>query len=101
MINSLRSLSSLVLVVGFFTSCLNNSSSPAPSSAIIITHASPDAPNLDMYVDGGLSLSNLPYGTDTGYLAINPGTFQFDFTQNGSTTSLLTHSVPFESNKFY
>lgn len=97
----LRSLSAILLLIVSLSSCLKDSPPAPAASAVLITHASPNAPSLDMYVDGALSLYNIPYGTDTGYAAINPGTFQFDFTPTGNTASLLTQSITFGSNIYY
>jgi len=101
MINSLRSLSALFLVVVFFSSCLKDDPPPPAAGNIMITHASPNAPDLDMYVDAKLAAINISYGTDTGYLQINPGTFRIDFSQADSTRSLAYQTFTFESNKFY
>lgn len=101
MMKYLRSLFALLLVTLTFTACLKDSSSAPPASAVLFTNASPNFSAFDLYVDGALSLYNIPYGTDTGYAAINPGTFKFDFTATGSTTALLTQSITFGSNIYY
>jgi len=92
----------LVLIVTSLSSCLKNNLGPSQSpGAVLIVHASPNAPNIDMYVDGARSLYNISYGSDTGYAIINPGTYSFAFTQTGNTTPLVTQSFTFEGGKLY
>lgn len=39
-------------------------------SELRVAHLSPDAPNVDVYVDGAIVLTDVPYTTVSGYLAV-------------------------------
>jgi hypothetical protein len=46
-----------------------------PTNAQVrVVHASPDAPNVDVYVDNTLAISNLPFGQATALLPVPGGT---------------------------
>ncbi|MFP8957720.1 DUF4397 domain-containing protein [Natrialbaceae archaeon A-CW3] len=47
----------------------------APLTAVRVAHFSPDAPAVDIYVDGDRIVSDLEYETLTPYLELEPGTY--------------------------
>ncbi|MFP9191330.1 DUF4397 domain-containing protein [Natronosalvus vescus] len=47
----------------------------APLTAVRVAHFSPDAPAVDIYVDGDRIVSELEYETLTPYLELEPGTY--------------------------
>jgi hypothetical protein len=51
-----------------------------------ILHASPDAPNVDIYIDSGLVLANVPYPTASNYLAISAGAHNIKINAAGTST---------------
>ena len=51
---------------------------PALNAAWRVTHASPDAPNVNIYVNGNQILSNVPYGVSSGDIAIPAGSFSVE-----------------------
>lgn len=52
-----------------------------------LVHASPDAPNVDIYANGGLLLGDVPWLAATGYLAVAPGTYTVDIRAAGASPS--------------
>jgi len=48
-----------------------------------VMHASPDTPNVDIYLDGQKIISNLGYKGLSGYLAVTPGMHRIKVTQAG------------------
>lgn len=58
-------------------------------SFIRFLHASPNAPNLDIYIDGKKAVSNLPYGNLAGYAALQAGSHKIDTYLAGQTTNLI------------
>jgi hypothetical protein len=48
-----------------------------------VVHASPDAPNVDVYLDGKRVLSDVPFGTLSGFLDVPPGTYEATITAAG------------------
>lgn len=49
-----------------------------------VVHASPDAPAVDVYVDGDLTLEDVPFKADSGYLEIPGGTYNVEVFAAGS-----------------
>lgn len=62
-------------------------SSEAPSddmgAAVSVAHFSPDAPNVDVYVDDERVLADVAYGTVSEYLELQPGTYTVTITAAG------------------
>jgi hypothetical protein len=52
-------------------------------AAVRVVHASPDAPNVDVYVDGSKVLSDVPFGAISDYLSLEPGTYTVKITAAG------------------
>lgn len=52
-------------------------------ACVSVVHASPDAPNVDIYVDGDLTLSNLGFGWWSEWLALPAGEYQVQVTPTG------------------
>ncbi|SFC28715.1 protein of unknown function [Halobiforma haloterrestris] len=55
----------------------------APEAAVRVAHFSPDAPNVDVYVEGDRVLADVAYGDVSPYLEIAPGTYQVTITAAG------------------
>lgn len=51
-----------------------------PDAAVRVAHFSPDAPDVDVYVDGTQVLADVSYGTVSEYLEIAPGTYTVQIT---------------------
>ncbi|WP_265112496.1 DUF4397 domain-containing protein [Halosolutus halophilus] len=54
-----------------------------PGAAVRVAHFSPDAPNVDVYVDGNRVLADVAYGDVSPYLEIEPGTYRIKITASG------------------
>lgn len=67
---------------------------PGTSSASIrVVNLSPDAPTIDLVIQGGATLAtNKAYRTLSSFATIAPGTYTFEFRQRGTTTVLATLS---------
>ncbi|MEM7048014.1 MAG: DUF4397 domain-containing protein [Acidobacteriota bacterium] len=76
--------------------------SPAPLNAVIsvdggspgagmvrvrVVHASPDAPNVDVRVDGGLAFENIPFEQVTDYAMLPAGTYQVQVEPAGANNA--------------
>ncbi|ELY78565.1 DUF4397 domain-containing protein [Natrinema pallidum] len=55
----------------------------APGAAVRIAHFSPDAPNVDVYIDDDRVLADVAYGDVSPYLEIEPGTYTVTITAAG------------------
>jgi hypothetical protein len=74
-----------------------------------IYHASPTAADVDIYLvgEGGAidgvtpALTNIPFGANTGYLALSAGTFDVVVTPTGTTTEAIRETITIEDGGVY
>lgn len=94
------SLSVLVLI--FAASCsINNSDNTNPQQGnFLLANISPDAPPLNVYLNGAPFGSGLSFGIYTPYFQYTAGSYSFSFTDSTSTT-VLTNTVNIEASKNY
>lgn len=62
--------------------------SPDPVE-IRVAHLSPDAPNVDVWVNGSVVLSNVPYEAVSDYLVVDPGTYRIQVTPAGASSPIV------------
>ena len=74
-----------------------------PTANARVVHVSPDAPNVDVYVDGGDPvLADVPFGTVSDYLAVPAGDRQVEITAAGdASTSVFNSAVTVETDTDY
>ena len=68
---------------------------------IRVIHGSPDAPAVDIYVNGTKAISNLAFKEATAWTALPAGTYDVKVTAAGSTEAVIEASLPLESGKYY
>ena len=76
----------------------------AQGNALVrVVHASPDAPAVDVYVDGNKALSNVPFFTASDYLPLPAGPHDIKVTPAGdaNTAVIDAKGVSFEAGKAY
>ncbi|MFO1540065.1 MAG: DUF4397 domain-containing protein [Chloroflexota bacterium] len=61
---------------------------PPPTAEVRVLHASPDAPAVDVYVDGGGVLTGVGFGAISDYLAVAPGEHEIQVYAAGADPSL-------------
>lgn len=62
----------------------------APAQAQLrVAHLSPDAPNVDVRLDGTIVLSNVPYGLVSNYLPVAAGSHRITVTPAGATAPVV------------
>lgn len=98
-------LPALLLLAGL-PACNNdddNTVTPPPTGTanVMVIHASPDAPAIDLYVDGARVDSNLAYLENTGYLSIPAGVRTIMVTPAGSTVPVIQGPVPITAGMVY
>jgi len=54
-----------------------------------VAHLSPDAPNVDVYVDGDAVLEDVPYRAVSDYLELEPGTYEVMITAAGDADTVV------------
>lgn len=98
---------SLLFVLGIstlLTACLNDDDdNPLPPAAYVsFYHGSPDAPGLDIFVDGRKINNNpLNYNETLPYQPFFLGKRNFRFTPPNAVNSLLDSEITFEADKTY
>lgn len=92
-----------VITLFIFNSCkLGGGETTPPSAAFFIVHASPNAPNVDVIVNGGFYVQNFAYGSDTGYFFVPPATYNLKIAApTGSTAYPVDANVTFAAGKYY
>ncbi|MBN7798417.1 DUF4397 domain-containing protein [Parahaliea mediterranea] len=62
------------------------------SAELRVTHASPDAPDVNVYVDGERALENVPFKATSGLIEFDPGTYEVEvrgLLPDGSEVSVI------------
>jgi LPXTG-motif cell wall-anchored protein len=75
----------LVLSLALATSALAD----AHEARVRVVHASPDAPAVDVWVDGSVAFSNAPFKGITDYTALAPATYNVQVTPTGATAPVV------------
>ncbi len=96
----------LMLIFGItvFTGCSEDDEvmAPAPSiSKVLVTHASPDAPGVDLLVDNTIAATNLTFPNSIGYAELNSGTRNVKVNVTGTSTTALEANLNLAANKNY
>lgn len=96
----------LMLIFGMtvFTGCSEDDEvmAPTPStSKVLVTHASPDAPGVDILVDNAVAASNLTFPNSVGYATLNSGTRNIKVNVTGTSTTALEANLNLAADKNY
>jgi LPXTG-motif cell wall-anchored protein len=75
----------LVLVLALATSAMAQSD----MARVRVVHASPDAPAVDVWVDGSVAFSNAPFKGITDYASLAPATYNVQVTPTGATEPIV------------
>lgn len=70
-------------------------------SAVRIWHLSPDAPRVDVLVNGRKVLSNVRYTAASSYLTLDPGTYRVQVRVAGTQTVVFAGRVTTRANRAY
>lgn len=65
----------------------NASSNPGDVARLRVVHNSPDAPNVDVLVDGSVVLSNVPFGAISPYLEVPGGAYNVKVSPAGASAT--------------
>lgn len=84
--NRLLTLTIAILVPLLFVAC---SSSDSNTAYVRVVHASPDAPNVDVIVDGTTVLTDVPFGVASAYLSVDEGERRVQVNVTGTTTTVI------------
>jgi hypothetical protein len=75
----------LVLILALATSALAQSD----MARVRVVHASPDAPAVDVWVNGSVAFSNAPFKGITDYASLAPATYNVQVTPTGATEPVV------------
>ena len=71
-----------------------------PKSKILIVHASPNAPKVDILIDNSF-VDTLSYTKNTAYLEVNSGTRNVKIRMTGTSSVLIDANASFDPDKSY
>lgn len=74
---------------------------PTPKANVLVVHASPDAPGVDLLVDNAVAGTNLTFPNNTGYLQVNAGTRSVKVNVTGTSTTVIQANLNLMENKSY
>lgn len=76
---------------------------PAPETGrVLVTHASPNAPGVDLLVDNAkVNSAPLTFTNNTGYLSVNAGTRNVKVNVAGTSTTVINADLPIAKDKNY
>jgi hypothetical protein len=69
-------------------------------AVVRVAHLSPDAPNVDVAVAGADILTDVAYGSVSGYYALEPGTYAVTVTTTGEEEAVFEQDVEFDNGAF-
>ena len=80
----------------------SNPTTPQQETAkVMAVHTSPDAPGVDLYVDGAKVGTNLTFPNNTPYLTVEAGTRNVKVNVTGTATTAIEANLPIAKNKNY
>ena len=78
------------------------SKSPSQNySSVRVIHLSPNAPGVDILVDGDTLFEDVAYGEGTDYVDLNPGTYNVNVVLNTDKSVVLPLKVTLNPDKIY
>ena len=78
------------------------SKSPSQNySSVIVIHLSPNAPGVDILVDGDTLFEDISFGEGTDYVDLNPGTYNVNVVLNTDKSVVLPLKVTLNPDKIY
>lgn len=88
-----------------FTACSEDEDpvapTPNPTAKVMVIHASPDAPGVDLLVDNSVAGSNLTFPNSTGYLEVEAGTRNIKVNVTGTQTTVIGADLNIAANTAY
>lgn len=86
----------------FIASCDKDDDDEMEEKAqVMVVHASPNAPAVDVRVNNAVALSNVAFPTNSSYLAVNSGTTNIKVSPATTTTYVIDANVDLMANTNY
>ena len=96
---SMATASAIVMLFAV-SACKKSSTSPTNANVLVV-HASPDAPAVDIYVNGSKAATGLAYLSNTGYVAVASGATNIKVDPTGTTSPVINANVTLAANANY
>jgi len=78
-----------------------NPSAPTDTGQVMVVHAAPDAPAVDVLLDGNMLSNNLAFPNHTSYMSVASGTHDVKAVATGTSTTVVDASVPVTTGTSY
>jgi hypothetical protein len=92
--SKVKGIAKLFVVAGLMLGPIACGDKNNSEARVRVFHASPDAPNVDVLIDGGRILENVPYTVASDFLEIDAGDHRVQVNVTGTdTTAIDTHAV--------
>lgn len=86
----------------FVASCSEDEDDmPAQQAKVMVVHASPNAPAVDIRVNNNIAASNLSFPNNTPYADVTAGTANIKVSPTGTTNYVIDANVPLTANTNY
>ncbi len=92
---------SVVIAAVTITGCKIDGNDALPQASFRVVHASPNAPNLDVYLNGFTAATNLAYDSSTKYAPAGAGNYQLRVATTGTATYLIDAGIGLEAGRTY
>ena len=95
-------LSGMLMLAVACVSCDNDDDDMNdPAAKVMVVHASPNAPAVDVRVNNSVALSNVAYPANSQYLTVNPGQTNLKVSPTGTMTYVIDANVSLMSAANY
>lgn len=96
----LNILSATVLCTSL-VACSKDDDNDVSNANVMVVHASPNAPAVDVRINNNVALSNVAYPTNSNYNDVPGGVTNVKLSPAGTTTYVIDANVNLEENKTY
>ncbi len=90
-----------ITAVGLFSAPMPSSAQGVAFARVSFLHLSADAPSLDIYVDGGRSITGLSFTETSAYLTVAAGSHRIQVTAAGHIEQLAASTGTFDAGRSY
>src|SRR3712207_1396284 len=85
----------------FASSCDGDDDIDPQKARVMVVHASPNAPNVDVRVNNNLAITNLAYPSNSSYTEVNAGNTNLKVSPTGTMTYVIDANVNLAANMNY
>lgn len=79
----------------------DDDTTPAAQAKVMVVHASPNAPNVDVRINDNIALTNVAFLANSAYTSVNSGATNIKVSPTATTTYVINANVSLEANKNY